>query len=344
MAARLPKLSTGEFRVYVRDVLRLQPPGERYTVDTTKRARFSSSGRTATSSAPCGSQTHRPGAIAPGTGGPRCALTCTSTLRLRRPLRPRRGGAEGPRSRALGAGDRRPRHRQRRRGGAPGGREERIEVVPAVEINAYHGAFEYHILGYFLDHRDERLGRASGAARGADRPDAPHRRSSARSGWRSIPKRSLPRPAAAPSEGPHRPRDAPEALRLLDARGVRPLHRESPPTPRARNSPRGGDRPHPGGQRRPVLAHRASGATSSSAAGGRGIAGIEVYTPDHTGAQRERYRGFARDLGLIQTGGSDYHGWKDNSGNTLGAAATPRGVQGASRDSPAPPGSGRTPD
>ena len=38
--------------------------------------------------------------------------------------------------------------------------EERIEVVPAVEINAYHGAFEYHILGYFLDHRDERLGRA----------------------------------------------------------------------------------------------------------------------------------------------------------------------------------------
>ena len=56
-----------------------------------------------------------------------------------------------------------------------------------------------------------------------------------------------------------------------------------------------------------------------------GIAGIEVYTPDHTGAQRERYRGFARDLGLIQTGGSDYHGWKDNSGNTLGAAATPPG-------------------
>ncbi|HOE26572.1 MAG: hypothetical protein IT574_05775 [Candidatus Aureabacteria bacterium] len=32
------KLSTGEFRVYVRDVLLgLQPPGERYTIDTTKR-------------------------------------------------------------------------------------------------------------------------------------------------------------------------------------------------------------------------------------------------------------------------------------------------------------------
>jgi|LAHQ01.1.fsa_nt_gb hypothetical protein len=32
------KLSTGEFRVYVRDVLLgLQPPGERYTIDTAKK-------------------------------------------------------------------------------------------------------------------------------------------------------------------------------------------------------------------------------------------------------------------------------------------------------------------
>ena len=40
----------------------------------------------------------------------------------------------------------------------------------------------------------------------------------------------------------------------------------------------------------------------------QGLMGIEVYYPDHSAGQRRRFRGLAEKLGLIQTGGSDFHG------------------------------------
>jgi predicted metal-dependent phosphoesterase TrpH len=40
----------------------------------------------------------------------------------------------------------------------------------------------------------------------------------------------------------------------------------------------------------------------------RGMVGLEADHPDHTPEQRERYRGMARSLGLVPTGGSDCHG------------------------------------
>lgn len=39
-----------------------------------------------------------------------------------------------------------------------------------------------------------------------------------------------------------------------------------------------------------------------------GLLGIEAYHADHTPAQRDRYARMAADLGLITTGGTDYHG------------------------------------
>jgi predicted metal-dependent phosphoesterase TrpH len=44
-----------------------------------------------------------------------------------------------------------------------------------------------------------------------------------------------------------------------------------------------------------------------------GLTGIEVDHQDHDALQRERLRGIARDLGLVVTGSSDYHG----TGKTL---------------------------
>ena len=55
-----------------------------------------------------------------------------------------------------------------------------------------------------------------------------------------------------------------------------------------------------------------------------GLAGIEADHPDHTDAQRERYRALARALGLEVTAGSDYHG--ERKTNRLGSATTPREV------------------
>lgn len=55
-----------------------------------------------------------------------------------------------------------------------------------------------------------------------------------------------------------------------------------------------------------------------------GLRGIEVYHPEHTGAQVRHYLYTARKLGLIATGGSDYHrpGYRAD----LGEVCVPREV------------------
>ena len=60
----------------------------------------------------------------------------------------------------------------------------------------------------------------------------------------------------------------------------------------------------------PVLAH--PGVTDADelipAMLDSGLLGIEAYHADHTVQQRDRYVRMADDLGLITTGGTDYHG------------------------------------
>jgi len=41
---------------------------------------------------------------------------------------------------------------------------------------------------------------------------------------------------------------------------------------------------------------------------GSGLSGVEAYHADHTPAQRAHFAALARELGLLATGGSDYHG------------------------------------
>jgi predicted metal-dependent phosphoesterase TrpH len=52
----------------------------------------------------------------------------------------------------------------------------------------------------------------------------------------------------------------------------------------------------------------------------RGLTGVEVDHPDHDAATRAELRGLARELGLVQTGSSDYHGTNKTIG--LGAETT----------------------
>ena len=51
-----------------------------------------------------------------------------------------------------------------------------------------------------------------------------------------------------------------------------------------------------------------------------GLVGLEVDHPDHIEEDRDRLRGLARDLGLVTTGSSDYHG--TNKSTPLGAETT----------------------
>jgi predicted metal-dependent phosphoesterase TrpH len=41
---------------------------------------------------------------------------------------------------------------------------------------------------------------------------------------------------------------------------------------------------------------------------GAGLDALEAYHSDHDAAAADRYRRMADDLGLLTTGGSDYHG------------------------------------
>lgn len=56
-----------------------------------------------------------------------------------------------------------------------------------------------------------------------------------------------------------------------------------------------------------------------------GLAALEVYHSDHTPALSARYLEFAKLLGLLQTGGSDYHGG-NKPGLRLGSVPVPASV------------------
>jgi predicted metal-dependent phosphoesterase TrpH len=60
----------------------------------------------------------------------------------------------------------------------------------------------------------------------------------------------------------------------------------------------------------PVLAHpgvtRVDEITPSLVQGG--LLGIEVYHADHSAQDRERYAALAASLGILATGGTDFHG------------------------------------
>lgn len=207
--------------------------------------------------------------------------------------------------------------------------DEGITLVPGVEINAYHGDFEYHILGYFVDHRDAGLARALGELR-----EARVRRMRlivsklGELGMEVTPEEIL---AVAGDGSVGRPHIA----RVMLTKGFVSSMREAFDRFIAEGKPAYAPR----SKLTPVEAIgviRAAGGLAVLAHPGLwkgdelipqlaawGIVGLEVYTPDHTGAQIERYRGFARELGLICTGGSDFHGWNTSSGCALGVSRTP---------------------
>jgi len=52
---------------------------------------------------------------------------------------------------------------------------------------------------------------------------------------------------------------------------------------------------------------------------GDGLAGVETYHPDHNPSLREKYLRIARELELVATAGSDFHGPEVAPGRSLGA-------------------------
>lgn len=206
-----------------------------------------------------------------------------------------------------------------------------LTLVPAVEINSYHGAIEYHILGYFIDHRQQSLSRALAALREA-RIVRMHLmiEKLARIG---IPIAAEEILALSGGGVVGRPHIAQAMVRKRYASSIRDAFDkyigEGKPAyaPRSKLSPREAIRIITKAGGLAVLAHPGlwGGEELIPELKEWGMVGLEVYSPDHTGEQSRRYLEIARRLGLVATGGSDFHGWGDPSSIKIGTVSTPPG-------------------
>jgi len=207
-----------------------------------------------------------------------------------------------------------------------------IEAIPGIEVTAVEDGRDVHVLGYFLDPADHALGVFLAGQRRArvERVVAIGERLAALgmpvdlglwlNGVRSHSTRSVGRPQVA--------RAMVAAGHVRDTREAfdKWLGRDGPAfVPRLGPSPE-----------HVIEAIHAAGGLASLAHPGRtkidaripsltraGLDAIEVYHSDHDDAAVERYRAMARELGLLSTGGSDFHGDPDH-GVTVGAASLPR--------------------
>jgi predicted metal-dependent phosphoesterase TrpH len=206
-----------------------------------------------------------------------------------------------------------------------------LQLVDGIEISAVAGGRDVHVLGYFIDpsspalraflerQREERLRRVREmgerlAALGAAIDVAPILADAARG-------RSVGRPqiaSALMAAGHVATRD--EAFRrflesgapaFVPRRGCTPadvvaiIHQANGLAALA----------HPGLTRRDELIPALAGA---------GLDAIEVCHSDHDEATEARYRAMARELGLLVTGGSDFHGHSGYRASRLGSVNLPR--------------------
>lgn len=213
------------------------------------------------------------------------------------------------------------------------GRRLGVEVIPGVEITCEERAFECHLLGYWVDLDPEcELQQLLANMRRSRTQRA-----------REILRRlralgvDITEAEVVQLHGPHAV-GRPHIAAALVEKGYAPtvrlamrryLGKTSPAyVPRLRVTPEEG-----------VAAIRASGGVAVYAHPGIvgldpiierlvpvGLAGLEAHYPEHTEADTARYAGMAHRLGLVVTGGSDYHGLRGSRHVPLGAVSVDRNV------------------
>ncbi|MDR7481217.1 MAG: PHP domain-containing protein [Armatimonadota bacterium] len=194
------------------------------------------------------------------------------------------------------------------------GRALSLEVWPGVELSCDVPAGEVHVLGYFVHHRLAwfqdllnrlRAGRTERARRMVERLAAlgapvSFERVAALAAGGAV---GRPHVARALVEAGH-VRDVAEAFdRYIGRAGPAYVERVKISPPEAVHVIRAA-----GGLA--VLAHPGWGDNDALVPDlvAAGLDGIEVYYPDHSPAQVERYAAVAARYGLLMTGGTDFHG------------------------------------
>ncbi len=207
-------------------------------------------------------------------------------------------------------------------------RELPIDVIPGVELSAVHDGTDVHILGFFIDYRDPVLLARLSELRECRHDRAERMVSALREAGYDVALDDVLVLAEGGSVGRSHVAKAlvggghadsvSDAFERLIGRG-RPYY---VPKPVAEPPAVVDTILSAGGV--PVLAH--PGITKVDdlvpALVDAGLAGLEVYHGDHTEEMRQRYAQMAEELGLVATGGSDYHG-PDAPGVPLGAAPVP---------------------
>ncbi len=197
---------------------------------------------------------------------------------------------------------------------AAAGRELGVQIVPGTELSAHVNDRELHLLAYFIDYCDERLGSYVELLhqRRLDRGEAIVRRLN-QLGVEVTFEEVLLRAAGGPLGRPH-------IAAAIVASGAVPTKEEA--FQRFIGDRRPADVPKPRSPAAEVigLVHELGGVIVLAHPGlavpetviaelvDTGLDGVEVYHPSHQLPQIEHYRDIARRYGLLMSGGSDSHG------------------------------------
>lgn len=197
------------------------------------------------------------------------------------------------------------------------GRSQGIDVIAGIEVTAIESGRDIHILGYFIDPVDSELAAFLGMQR--EQRIARVEAVGARLAELEMPI-DVAAVVALAIESGGRSIGRPQIARAMVAAGYVADTREAfdkwLATGRPAFIPRAGASP----EEVIAILHDAHGIASlahpgQTAVDGRiaayveaGLDALEAHHPDHDATSTARYRSLAGDLGLLVTGGSDFHG------------------------------------
>jgi predicted metal-dependent phosphoesterase TrpH len=203
-----------------------------------------------------------------------------------------------------------------------------VSLIPGIELSAFVGDREVHILGHFVRPEDDELGHVSDALRAERRARMERmvQKLNALGVWISM-EQVLAVAGEAQLGRPH-------LARALVERGICSSTKDAFDRFLASGRPGFVDRERITAARAIALVRRAGGAATvahpavSQVTGDElrflrdaGLSGLEVFHADQKPAMQAKYLAIANELDLVPTAGSDFHGEKVAPGRRLGMAS-----------------------
>ncbi len=217
-----------------------------------------------------------------------------------------------------------------------------LELVPGIEVSSSLNGVDIHILGYYLDPEDDELTRALARFREERLQRALAMVERLRELGAAVDFEVVLELAGPGVVG--RPHVAEALVRAGHVESVEEAFRRFIGSHAEAFVSRPSFRP----ERAIALIHSAGGVSVLAHPGtslsdlvieelaAAGLRGLEVWHPQHGAAAVRRFRALARRLDLLETGGSDFHGWP--RGTELGELPVPASILGPLKQAAGVPG------